>query len=297
MTKIFDPAGIARHIGTEVKFRDRLRSLTELEDYFSARCGEAGIESSYDVTADENTYFKTLNYTTYAGLFIMHPLQFSMSLFQMYDAKADRAEPVGHIEWLRKQLAQRQVSKYVLPDGSELQDYEPVDNYTHVAVLPGSNKFYEHVSKKKFVAMCEAHGSRLVLKPHPITNQKVLGEIGVFKKSAQLANRHHNLYTLMANAEVVLTTHISETALTGLLMGKRVVPLDPFKSRFVGSFSHINHFCFTEAEPIAALDSIFASPKSGVVHPEVDADWKGKIDAYIEYIMGQRKRQLNHYYE
>ena len=294
--KMFDKAATQKHIGTDVKFRDRLKSLQPLEDYVRKKCKDAKIDYSYDCTADENTYFKTINYTTYAGLFIMHPLSFGQQLFQMYDAKADCLPSAGHVEWIEQNLKAGKGGKYVKGDGQEI-DGNDFDNYTDIAVLAGSNKFYQHVSRAKFQMLTKRLGSKLLLKPHPITNPDIIGEIFDHKGQAQMAGRHDDLYTLLAKADTVHTTHISETALTALLLGKKITPLEPFGQRLVGSFSHINHFCFSEADPIETVKSIFASPKSGVVHPDIDKDWKGKIDAYFDYILGQRRIQKGYYYE
>lgn len=294
--QMFDKKNIEKHIGTEVKFRKRLHDIKPLAEYFAKKCKQYKIEMSHDCTANENTYFKTLNYTTFAGMFMMHPLAFSPTMFQMYDAKADNLESVGHIDWVAENIKRKQAGKYTLGDGSEMNKTDFGD-IKAVAVLAGSNKFYEHISKKKFQIICKRFGNKLVLKPHPITEKKIIGEIFENKGSAQMAGRHDDLYEIMEKVERVYTTHISETALTGLIMGKKVSPLDPFMNRLTGSFSHVNHFCFSESEPLKVLGSIFASPKSGIVHPDIDKDWKGKIDEYFEYIMAQREIQKSHYFE
>lgn len=296
MSKMFDRNSIKQHIGDEIKFRNRLNCLKEVEDYFISKCKQANINYSYDCTADENTYFKTLNYTTYAGLFIIHPLSFGQQMFQMYDAKADCLESAGHIEWLKNQIDSKQISKYVKQDGSELE-HNGLQNIEAVAVLAGSNKFFEHTSKVKYDRIIKKHGDKLVLKPHPITDNNVLGEIFNTKGMAYMAKRTDDLYALIDKAKIVYTTHISETALTALLMGKTISPLEPFNARFTGSFSHINHFCFSEENPVDTLKSIFASPKSGVIHPEIDKDWKEKIDKYFDYILTKRALQKGHYYQ
>lgn len=296
MSKMFDKKEIKKHIGEEVKFRDRLNALKPVEDYFLDKCKKVGIESSYDCTADENTYFKTINYTSYAGLFIMHPLSFGQQLFQMYDAKADHLESAGHVEWLEDNIKRNELSKYVKSDGSELSKISDRD-VEAVAVLAGSNKFFEHTSKVKFERIIKRHGNKLVLKPHPITNTDVLGQIFNMKGEAYMASRTDDLYSIMQKASTVYTTHISETALTALLLGKKISPLEPFNRRLTGSFFHINHFCFSEPEPVDTIKSIFASPKSGVVHPEVDGDWKAKVDEYFDYVMAKRRLQKGHYYQ
>lgn len=293
---MFDQEATEYHIGTKVKFTDQLSCLEQVEQYVRSKCIEARVDYSYDCTADENTFFDTINYTTYAGLFIMHPLCFSHQLLQMYDAKADNLDSVGHIEWIQDRLNNNTISKYVKGDGSVL-DEEGLRKYNAVVVLPGSNKIYEHTSNVKLKKIIKRHGSDLVMKPHPITSEEVIQDLEKVKDKAQLADQHSNLYKILSKADIIYTSHISETALTGLLMGKRVSPMETFEMRFRGSFSHINHFCFSEPNPISTLNSIFASPKSGIIHPEIDKDWKGKIDRYFEYILAMRKTQIGHYYQ
>lgn len=293
---MFDPEATKYHIGTEIKFVDRLQCLAEIEQYVRSKCLEARVDYSYDCTADENTFYDTINYTTYAGLFIMHPLCFSHQLLQMYDAKADGLDGIGHIEWIEDNIEKDNISKYVKSDGSVLER-EGLQDFKAVVVLPGSNKIYEHTSDVKLKKIIERHGSDLVMKPHPITTEEVLEDLANVKGEAQLADPHSNLYDIIRQAEVVYTSHISETALTSLLLKKRVSPMEVFGKRFTGSFSHINHFCFSEPDPIGTLASIFASPKSGVIHPEIDKDWKDKVDKYFEYSLAMRKVQLGHYYQ
>jgi hypothetical protein len=290
---MFSENNINTHIGTEIKFRDSLYDLQPLEDYFIAKCLEEGIEYSHDCTAHENTYFKTLNYTTYAGMFIMHPLQFDLQLFQMYDAKADNLESVGHLDFIESRIKAGTPGKYTLGNGEEMPSRRK--KYKGVMVLPGSNKFYDTVHQFKFELICKKLGKDLVIKPHPITEEKILKEVKQFKGKAAMAEPLDNLYSLIENTDKVYTTHISETALTSLIMGKKIEPLEAGPGRFEGSFSHINHFCFSELDPLKTVGSIFASPKSGIVHPAVDKNWQKKIDDYFSYILAQRNKQKGYY--
>jgi hypothetical protein len=294
--RMLDPSNIAEHIGDTVKYRKRLNELEPLETYFRKRCKEVGIEFSYDCTANENTHFNTLNYTTYAGMFIMHPLTFDVSLYQMFDAKADNCESVGHIQWVRNNIKNKQAGKYTKGNGSELEAAEYLP-YESVMVIAGQNKFYQHTSQAKFKELIKRYGSKLLIKPHPLTGADIIGEVFENKGMSQLANKHDDLYAAMAGAKKVYTTHISETALTAAIMGKEISPIDPWGVRKEGSFSHINHFLFSYPNNVELIDSMFASYKSGVVHPEVDANWKEKIDMYIDYSMQMREIQKGHYYE
>lgn len=291
---MFNQEATERHIGKEIKFRERLKVLAEVETYVRNKCIANRIEFCYDCTADENTYFKTINYTTYNGLFIMHPLNFSQQLFQMFDAKADGLESAGHVEWIEENLKGNEGSKYTSAEGEEFKKLD-IGKCEAVLVMAGSNKCYEHTSSEKLKHLVKKYGERLVIKPHPITTQAVLDDLASVKGDAIMADRQHDLYDLIGKADKVYTTHISETALTSLLLGKKISPMEVFKNRMQGSFFHINHFCFSEPEPVPVIKSIFASAKSGIVHPEIDADWKKKVDDYFDYILEKRAVQAGHY--
>jgi len=60
-----------------------------------------------------------------------------------------------------------------------------------------------------------------------------------------------------------------------------------------GAFYHINKNLFTEKDPKEWVNKTFSSHKSGVINPNVDKDWKEKIDKYLEYI--HKVRQDNKY--
>lgn len=294
--KMYSEEYIKTHIGPELSIRKFGYDFNEVESYFLKKCASVGIKSSNDCTANENTYFDTMNYTSYSGMFIMHPLCFSETIFQITDAIADRCKPTGHIKNISDRLNNRVQSKYQRKDGVDL----PVRNYSDfnsIVVLAGSNKVYEHTSTKKLRKLDRVFGSEVLVKPHPITTDDIISDLRSSFDDIQIADKMDDLYTLIDLSEKVYTTHISETALTSLILGKEIEPIDPFAVRLNGSFSHINRVCFSHEAPVEVLDSAFASPKSGVINPLVDKDWKSKMDEYFDYIMAQRKRQAKHYLE
>ena len=292
---MFDKKTMDEHIGKDVCYRDRLFALKEVEDYFLKKVEYLPVEVSHDVTANELSHYKTLNYTTYAGMFLISPLSYAPSVFQMYDAKCDALPDAGHIDWVMHNIKSDLQCKYVFADNTEFESKQR--DFTHLAVLPGHNKFKQHVSKKKLTTIIEQHGKDLLLKPHPISHDVILREIPVLAKKCQVSDQKENLYSLMAKAKEIYTTHISETALTALIMGKKISPLDPYHNRLIGSYSHINHFCFSTPDPLRVVGSIFASPKSGIIHPEIDEDWQSKVDQYLDYTLSMRKLQKDHYLE
>ena len=280
---------ISKHLGPNVTYSENVKDRSEVEDYIRRKCVEYGVESSFDVTAQENPHFKTINYTTYAGMLILHPLEFGQSLFQMYDAKADGCKDAGHIDYLTAKVADGMMSKYQAKS-EVLQDFDAV------AVLCGHNKFKQHIDGRKLDAISKKYGKRLAIKPHPISEPKLIDYLNIYSRQSVVLGISDDLYGAIERSDKVYTTHISETALTGLLAGKDVEPIDHYQQRFCGSFGHINHFCFTEDEPLKTLCSIFSSPKSGIVCPEVDKDWPSKIDQYFSYTMGRREKMRGYYY-
>lgn len=293
--KMFDEKNMQRHIGKDMRYDDKIMALREVENYLHQKVRHLPIELSHDCTADEKTHYKTLNYTTYAGMFIMHPLSYGPSLFQMYDAKADNKKAEGHLDWIKQNINANADGKYVknkqLLAGSNMSEFEAI------AVLCGANKFDKHISIQKLHHASLKHRKKLVIKPHPISREDLTNKFADFRDYVQIANPHASLYDLIKKSKIVYTTHISETALTSLILDKKIVPLDKFHERLVGSFSHINHFCFSEIDPLKVVGSIFASAKSGVLHPEVDMDWKQKINDYLDYTLTLRHQQKDFYLE
>ena len=84
-----------------------------------------------------------------------------------------------------------------------------------VAVLPGSNKFEQHVCTVKLKQLVEEN-PKLVVKPHPLSDNNLISRIRELVPANQLASQMESLYDLIDKASIVYTTHISESALTGL---------------------------------------------------------------------------------
>lgn len=279
---------VDKHIGPNAKYSDNFGGFSDVEDYIRRCCDRHGVECSFDVTAQENPYFKTVNYTSFAGMIIIHPLDFSQSMFQMYDARQDCLPEIGHIEFIKSRLSSGIASKYV---SNRLDTAE----FDAVAVLCGHNKFKAHVDARRLDDAVKRYGKRLAIKPHPITHHDLIDYLSIYNDFATILDLHDDVYDAMRSARTVYTTHISETALTSLVLGKNIEPLDHMQNRFSCSFGHINHFCFTERDPVGVLGSIFASPKSGVICKHVDTDWKSKVDEYFDYSMWKRDKQKGFY--
>ena len=90
---------------TDIGWHPRMSHLVEVEEYVQSKFPYKGIKLTYDCTALEELYFDTINYTTFAGFFMMHPMSFEQSIRQMADAYADTILPVGHIDWIKDKIS------------------------------------------------------------------------------------------------------------------------------------------------------------------------------------------------
>lgn len=277
--RLFDDKNKKEHIGSDLDYSDHLNLLKDVELYFIKQCNAANIEVSFDCTAAENPHFKTLNYTTFAGMFMCHPLQFELSFFQMYDAIADNLPDVGHLDYIASNHSQGKYKGLVF-------NFDPPEQY-NLAVVTGGNKF-DTLNWDKLVELSQGDVP-LVIKPHPVSNHDALDILQKEVPKAIFTPRLSDLYSLIKSVDTVYTTHSSETALTSLLMGKNISCIDKYPLCWTNSFSHIVHHCFTNQDALPVLGSAFASCKSGIVHPLIDANWQSKIDGYIDYIMKKRK--------
>lgn len=278
---MLDSDVLNQHLGGAVRLSDHVYDLEEVESYVVDAVLSEGIEVSNDCTAHENPYFKTINYTTYAGMLIMHPLNFELSFRQMWDALADGLQPLDYTKPIIERFNSGSISKY--------KDMHPSSLSGDVAVLAGSNKLEQHIDLTK-VASIDA-----IVKPHPLTSVEDLELVEDYCGRSRVADPRCDLYSLIEGSETVYTSHISETAFTSLCLGKKIEPIDKLETRLTGAFSHINYFCFSYDNPIEVLCKIFTSAKSGVICPQVDVNWKAKVDAYIGYITNVRNIEKNRY--
>ena len=90
--EMFNKKELDKRIGPLKKSKS-LYDLEQVEGYLKRRCSEMGIESSYDVMAEEMPYFRTLAYTEYAGNFYLQPLNYKLRNEQLVDAWYDQKQP------------------------------------------------------------------------------------------------------------------------------------------------------------------------------------------------------------
>ena len=164
-----------------------------------------------------------------------------------------------------------------------------------VVVMLGANAFEKYTDSGRLRQIADRHSGKVVFKPHPNYGHPSTSKVKGVVPDAVFMNPLADLYEIIAKVDLVYASHCSESVLISMIDGKRVEPTDGFDMRLCGGYSHINNILFSSCDGLVEIDKIFASPKSGVICPEVDKDWRKKIDDYMAYIMTCRERQKGFY--
>lgn len=287
--EMFNKRELDKRIGHLKKDR-KLYNLEDVEGYVLRKCSEVGLKASYDVLADEMPYFKTMAYTEYAGCFYLQPLNFLMRNTQLSDAWHDTSKQKinDYASWFVKRVVDNKSNKYEDRDESSINTYKPKD---YLVVLPGSNKVRENVCLNRLKHIAHLHGDNVYFKPHPITTHQIIGELKDFFGEHNVLPRDINMYYYMQKAKGVYTTHISESCIYSIVLGKDTSPIDVWNNIQRGSFYTINNYLFYHQKNAKDfINKSFSNYKSGIINPELDKNWKEKVDRYFKYIMWKREQ-------
>ena len=238
--EMFNKKELDKRIGP-LRKNDSLYQLEQVEGYVIRKCQEKGIETSYDVMAEEMPYFKTTGYTEYAGNFYLQPLNFKMRNEQMSDAwHHDTKDVEDYAAWLVKNVGDKNSNKY--KHRTDEIDKYPAKDY--LVVLPGSNKLRENVCLNKLKHVVNKHGNNVLFKPHPITTHQIIGELKDFFGEENILPKNVDMYYYMQKAKGVYSTQISESALYAAVLGKKIEPVDVWNNIQRGSFYCVNSYIY-----------------------------------------------------
>jgi len=289
---MFNEKSMKERIGSMEK-NVSLLALQEVEDYFFKKIKRYDFDPSYDVIANEIPYFRTVCYTEYAHCFMIHPLNQELRLKQVMDAYNDNVEvEYDYVAHFKDFVLNKNPNKYL----NMVNDKE-YPKRSNLVVLVGSNKLKERLCLNKLRYISNKCGNDVWFKPHPITTHSIIGEIMDLFGEEKILPRNSNLYSFLVDADVVYTTHMSESVLYSVCLDKQVEPTDVYHKAEQASFYHINKWLFTEKNPKEWVNRTFNSYKSGIINPVVDPNWKTKIDNYLEYIDEVRESYKNKYIE
>lgn len=290
--EMFNPKVLKERLGPLKKAKN-LSNLEEVEAYVLPKLKEAGLETSYDVLAQEMPYFRTMGYTEYATCFIFQPLNIQFRLDMIKDGFEDKdnLDVKDYSTYFSQNILNKTANKY--------QDRETDDKYPVreiLVVLPGSNKLKERTCINKLKHIVKKYGDNVWFKPHPITTHQVIGELKDIFGENRLLPRNLDMYHYLKFARKVYTTHISESAIYSVALGKEIEPIDVINGMEIGSFYNINSFLFQNQDNGKEwINKTLSSPKSGFICPTIDENWKQKVDLYLEYMVEKRDKYKGWY--
>tara|TARA_R110000765_G_scaffold379443_1_gene470438 strand:+ start:637 stop:1554 length:918 start_codon:yes stop_codon:yes gene_type:complete len=285
--KMFNKHSLQKQIGDMSK-STTLEHLKPVERYFLKEINKLPVDQDYDVNANEPPWFRTMSYTEIAHSFMMYPLSPVVSTRQMQEAfEHDVEVKLDYVKYLKDRIHSDVANKYSHMKNKKI---EPRD---HLIVPVGSNKLIETVCINKLKYIINTHGEdEVYLKPHPLTTHEIVGSLRDELGEKVVLDRDDNLYKLLIEAEVVYTSHRSESILYAVALGKEVDCIDVYQKAHEGTFFNIANNIFerkTNEEQKNFIQKAFNSYKSGIVNPELDENWKDRIDQYLDYIMKLRE--------
>lgn len=287
---MFDEELNKKKLGPNLTRSDSLNHLAEVETYVNDAVKKLDMKLSYDVTAIEMPYFETFSYTEWAKFFLLVPLNAELRCQQMLDAYNDNS-PIkyDYLAHFRDVLTSNNANKY------NDRTAAAKEMKSAVVALPGSNRLKSGICLNRLRFIKKEHGDDVWFKPHPLTKYSLVGELqDLFGKNCVL-DRDEDIYPYIEGASIVYSSHLSETAIYALALGKTIEPIDVYNDIHKGAFYHINKYLFHVKSPTTWINRVLNSPKSGLFNPLVDPDWKISVDNYLEYIMNVREPYKNQY--
>ena len=285
--EMFNRAAIKERIG-DIEKSTSLHHLKDCERYFFKLCKKYKIEGAYDVVANELPYFKTMQYTEWAHCFTMNPLQQELRVQQMEHAALNEVDKYDFMSYFRERVVKGGSNKY-----THLKEHL-IEGRAHLIIPVGSNKLKETICLNKLCYLRDKYDGNVWFKPHPLTTHALVGELRDILGDMVL-DRDVDMYSLMINADVIHTSHMSESCVYAVALGKEIDPIDVYNEVHRGSFYHINRMMFLSSDPLQTMQSCLNGVECGIVNPELQDDWQSRMGQYFEYIFDQREKRKGHF--
>jgi len=264
-----------------------VHELQPVESCFLHLAEKHGINTSYDVVADEALHFETLSYTEWGSNFLVSPLQYEVRVDCIKEAQFSPEPTQDWVGYYKQVLKDKNANKYT---NREEPRHEPREN---VVILVGTNKLKSSIDIEKLQWLARQNDGKIWFKPHPLTTWEYIGFLQDKLGWDNVLERDEDMYFYLENAKKVYSTHFSESLLYASVLGKQTEPVDIYKMRMQGGFYHLNNFLFKNQfneDYAEQINRVLSCSRSGVFNPRIDPNWKNKMDMYFEYIMDVRSR-------
>lgn len=294
--KMFNPLEHEERQGNNYTKVNTLEHLRPVERYFLKEVKKfKGIDYEYDVIANEVPWFRTFAYTEFAHTFFISPLSPVIRQRQMFEASQHEVKnSKDFIKYFCDKIENKTSNKY-----NELKE-KNIKPRANLILPVGSNKLKETVCLNKLKFILKKYSpTEVYLKPHPLTTHQLVGELRDVLGEDVVLDRGIDMYSLMKEAEIIHTSHRSESILYATALGKEVDCIDVYQKAHEGSFfafANMIFGCNNDIKKAQTLTNrVFNSYKSGLINPEMDENWKDTVDNYLEYIMDMREEYREQY--
>ena len=266
--------------------------MKECEEFLINKIEKYETVVVYDMNFPEQPFFSTLNYTSLGEMFYIHPLSPETSNFQMESCFIDR-EPIktDYFEYFKEKYSNEYMNKY------ENQKERSINEFDAVVVLPGQNKF-NTICINKLRYIVHEHGYRAVFKFHPLTKDDGQKDfIRLLPNNTCFVDGNESVYDYIKDADIVYTSHNSDSAFASVCLGKTISPIDSFQAKVHGTFAAINHFLFYHTNRKETINMILNNYRSGLFVPNLNDDCRERMSEYLEYIHEKRDMFKKYYIE
>lgn len=261
-----DAKVISAKLGGKVERSKRNEWCCKVEPVVRSLCP---FPISYDVSCTQPAGFSEYTYTEFtSGVWVAtQSNEINARLMEL----AARYRPMADSEKFRMSVSDKYSLK-PLP--------EKWAGSTDVCFMPGTNRI--DVASQEIVSRLFFENDKVVLKPHPITEDSLLKSLGRRFGWNRIVDKDVSGFALLAQCETVYTTSASEMAITGTALGKRVVNVSNFFHEGAGAYHPISKILFKAHRDDGivaaqeALSSIINCPWSGLIFP-----WDDDVDSKL----------------
>lgn len=236
---------------------------------------------SYDVTQVQTTNFSEFTYTELLSGFWIATQSLDINCRLLQDASEINTES-------SLDLASIVADKYNL--SADISKYK---DSKKICFLPGHNML--DVASVEIIARLVHEEDDVLIKPHPITNAESLHMLAQRFGWNKIIDKDVSGDSLIKNCDVVYTTTASEMAISGTILGKKVVNVSNFFNEGSGAYHPLTRILFQAhkyhgvEEAQRLLKNIFACEWSGIVTKE-SGNIEERIKTYYSKALEYRTR-------
>lgn len=231
----------------------------------------APFPSSYDVSQTQGTGFSEYTYTELLGgaWVATQSLEINCRLLDLASQYPDRE--------------QIDLSLLIGDKYQQSDDLGKFSGIKRVCFLPGHNAM--DIASIELIGRLVHEEPDIMFKPHPITNEQAMSFIGARVGWNRVIPKDLSGNALLSQCDSVYTTSASEMAISGTILGKKVINVSNFFVEGSGAYHSISRLLFrahavSVEQAQLVLSSLISCPWSGIVIDQ-HIDTKNRFESYF----------------